>query len=213
MLKAIGRRAGAPEKTAAKRKRPAKTADTRNAPDPFSAVLPAIAALGAVSSIATINWVAEEKTPDRAKAKRKAGIALRDLETCCMGLQEIFKRFKRYPEMFCGEGGSAASPMKFGVHGPRVTADAARAYHQLMNDVASMLVLASQNAFDVMSAVEDGEIDAPEALFFEFGDCQDKLNKLVQDRATLGQCVDVGLAVSSTLIELVRRLKQHRVNL
>ena len=143
---------------------PAPTSDTRVPPDPFAAVLPALAALGAVASIAAINWSAQEKTPDRAKTKRKAGMALRDLETCCMGLGEIFRRFQRNPRMFCGEGTSSTAPLKFGVHGKRVTSDVARQYQQLINDVASMLVLASQNTFVVMAAVEDGENDAPEHL-------------------------------------------------
>ena len=71
------------------------------------------------------------------------------------------------------------------MHGPRVATDAARLFQQLINDVASMLVLASQNAFDVMCAVEDGEINAPEELFFGFGEQQEQLNKLIQSRATL----------------------------
>ena len=129
-------------------------ADSRIAPDPLAAVLPAISALGAIASIAAINWVAQEKTADRARSRRKAGIALKDLESCCMGLQEIFKRLHRNPKLFAGEGAGAASPLKFGVCGPRIDQTLARAYHQLMNDIASMLVLASQNAFDVMSAVE-----------------------------------------------------------
>ena len=167
---------------------PAKPAendgDTRVPPDPFAAVLPALAALGAVASIAAINWSAHDKTPDRAKAKRKAGVALRDLETCCMGLGEIFRRFQRNPKLFCGEG-APTSPLKFGVHGTRVGAEAAKLYQQIMNDVASMLVLASQNAFDVMSAVEDGEIVAPEELYFGFGEQQERLNLLISQRATL----------------------------
>ncbi|MEI9899302.1 MAG: hypothetical protein WDN31_03280 [Hyphomicrobium sp.] len=170
--------------------------ETRLAPDPFTAVLPALAALGAIASIATINWAAQERTPDRGRSKRKAGNALRDLETCCLGLQEIFRRFQRNPKLFAGEGAPASSPLKFGVHGPRVGPDAARLFHQLINDVASMLVLASQNAFDVMSAVEDGEIVAPEQLFFGFGEQQEKLNKLIQTRATLKASVDMGAEVS-----------------
>ena len=71
-------------------------------------------------------------------------------------------------------------------------ADAARLFQQLINDVASMLVLASQNAFDVMCAVEDGEINAPEELFFGFGEQQERLNKLIQARATLKASVDTG---------------------
>jgi hypothetical protein len=190
---------------------PVAEGETRLAPDPFTAVLPALAALGAIASIATINWTAQERTPDRAKAKRKAGTALRDLETCCLGLQEIFRRFQRNPRLFAGEGAPAASPLKFGVHGPRVGTDAARLFQQLINDVASMLVLASQNAFDVMSAVEDGEINAPEEVYFGFGEQQERLNKLIQARASLKTSVDTGAEVALALTELVRRLKKHRV--
>jgi hypothetical protein len=188
----------------------ASEGETRLAPDPFTAVLPALAALGAIASIAAINWTAQERTPDRARSKRKAGTAIRDLETCCLGLQEIFRRFQRHPKLFAGEGAPASSPLKFGVHGPRVGTDQARLFHQLINDVASMLVLASQNAFDVMSAVEDGEINAPEELFFGFGEQQERLNKIIQARATLKASVDTGAEVALRLTELVRALKKHR---
>lgn len=184
--------------------------DTRIAPDPLSVVLPALAALGAIASIAAINWVGQEKTADRAKARRKAGVALRDLESCCMGLQEIFKRLHRNPKLFAGDGPGAAAPLKFGVCGPRIDQPLARSYHQLMNDIASMLVLASQNAFDVMSAIEDGEIVAPEQLFYGFGEQQDRLNKLLQARATMKAVVEAGLDVSDRLTGLVRELKKHK---
>ena len=188
-----------------------RESETRMAPDPFTAVLPALAALGAISSIATINWSAHERTSDRAKSKRKVGTALRDLETCCLGLQEIFRRFMRNPKLFAGEGAPASSPLKFGVHGPRVGTAAARLFQQLVNDVASMLVLASQNAVDVMSAVEDGEINSPEELFFGFGEQQERLNKLIQTRATLKVSVETGADVATKLTGLVRELKKHRV--
>jgi hypothetical protein len=80
-----------------------------------------------------------------------------------------------------------------------------------MNDVASMLVLASQNAFDVMCAVEDGEINAPEEIFFGFGECQDRLNKLIQNRATLKATVETGAEVAERLTLLVRDLKKYKV--
>jgi hypothetical protein len=210
-LKSTGAAPPAGEKKPEPQPRPRESeGETRLAPDPFTAVLPALAALGAIASIATINWAAQERTPDRSRAKRKAGTALRDLETCCLGLQEIFRRFQRNPRLFAGEGAPASSPLKFGVHGPRVATDSARLFQQLINDVASMLVLASQNAFDVMSAVEDGEIDAPEELFFGFGEQQERLNKLIQMRATLKASVDTGAEVALRLTELVRELKRHR---
>lgn len=199
-----------------KPKQAASPADADNAsriaPDPFAIVLPGLAALGAISSIAAINWVAQERSGERTRPKRKAGTALRDLETCCLGLAEIFRRFQRHPKLFAGEGGQGSSPLKFGVHGPRVDGDASRLYHQLMNDVASMLVLASQNAFDVMCAVEDGEINAPEELFYGFGEAQDRLNKLIQNRATLKVSVDTGYEIAERLVRLVRELKKHKLD-
>jgi len=191
---------------------PLSETDSRIAPDPLSLVLPAVSALGAIASIAAINWVGQEKTADRSKSRRKAGIALRDLESCCMGLQEIFKRLSRNPRLFVGEGAGATSPLKFGVCGPRIDPTLARSYHQLMNDIASALVLASQNAFDVMSAVEDGEIQAPEDLFYGFGEQQERLNKLVQGRATLKVIVETSVEVSERLTELVRELKKYKVD-
>ncbi len=199
----------APRKRAIKGSAAADAAG-RIAPDPFTAVLPALAALGAISSIAAINWTAEEHSPDRFKAKRKAGTALRELESCCLGLSEIFRRFQRHPKLFAGEGAQGSSPLKFGVHGTRVDSEGSRLFHQLMNDIASMLVLASQNAFDVMCAVEDGEIDAPEQLYFQFGECQETLNKLIQTRATLKASVDTGAEIAEKLAKLVRELRKYR---
>lgn len=190
---------------------PSGEADSRIAPDPMAAVLPALSALGAIASIAAINWVGQEKTADRSRSRRKAAVALRDLESCCMGLQEIFKRLHRNPKLFAGEGASAGAPLKFGICGPRIDQTLARGYHQLMNDIASMLVLASQNAFDVMSAIEDGEIVAPEQLYYGFGEQQDRLNKLIQNRATLKQIVEAGVQVSDRLTALVRELRKYKI--
>lgn len=184
--------------------------DTRMPPDPFAAVLPALAALGAVSSIAAINWSGQEKTSTRSRAKRKTSAALRDLETCCLGLVEIFKRFKRHPKVFGGDGAQSSAPLKFGVHGKRIRADAQRQYLQLVNDIASMLVLAAQNAFDVMTAIEDGDIDAPEEVFFGFGEQQDRLNQVIQTRANLRLAVDAGSEIAEALVILVRELKRHQ---
>lgn len=185
--------------------------DSRIAPDPLSVVLPALSALGAVASIAAINWVGQERTPERARARRKVGLVIRDLESCCLGLQEVFKRLNRNPRLFAGEGAASNSPLKFGVHGPRIDPALARTYHQLMNDVASMLVLASQNSFDIMCAIEDGDIAAPEQLFFGFGEQQERLNKLIQDRATLRVLVQSGLEIANALQALVAEFKKHKI--
>jgi len=190
----------------------ADNGDTRIAPDPFAAVLPALAALGMIASVATINWAARERSADRSRPKRKAVTALRELETCCLHLSEIFRRFQRYPKLFAGEGAQGSSPLKFGVHGPRVNGDGSRQYQQAIDDVASMLVMAAQSSFEVMCAVEDGVVEAPEAIFFGFGECQDKLNKLIQNRATLRASVETGSEVADQLAFLVRELKKYRTD-
>jgi hypothetical protein len=92
-----------------------------------------------------------------------------------------------------------------------VTADAARGYQQLINDLATMLVLASHNAFDVMAAIEDGEISPPESILIGLGEEQERLNKLLQTRATLRATVDTGADVAEKLTALVRQLKAHLV--
>jgi len=66
--------------------------------------------------------------------------------------------------------------------------------------------------FDVMSAIEDGEILAPEQLYYGFGEVQESLNKLVSQRATLRNCVEIGLASADRLTALVRTLKSHRLD-
>ena len=75
-------------------------------PDPFTAVLPALAALGAITSIAAINWSGQDKLATRTRTKRKTGAALRDLETCCLGLAEDFPPFPAPP--------AACSPARAG---------------------------------------------------------------------------------------------------
>jgi hypothetical protein len=188
-----------------------KPTEGRLAPDALAAVLPALAALGTVASIAAVAWAGQDASGPRAKPQRKPDMALRDLEGCCMGMEEIFKRLKRSPRLFTGVGGAAASPLKFGVAGMRVDPSEARTYQQLITDVASVLVLASQNSYDVMAAVEDGEINAPEELFYRFGAEQERLNVLLVSRAPLLATVDRGLAIATALTAIVRDLKRYRV--
>jgi hypothetical protein len=184
--------------------------DTRMPPDPFAAVLPALAALGAISSIAAINWSGQEKAATRTRTKRKTAASLRDLETCCIGLTNIFARFQEHPNVFAGGGGQAAAPLKFGVHGRRIRADAQRLYVRLMNDIATHLVLAAQNAFDVMTAIEDGDIDAPEEIYFKFGEEQERLNGIIQQRPALRVAVDTGADIAQKLTVLVRELRKYQ---
>lgn len=184
--------------------------DTRIAPDPLAAVLPALAALGTIASIAAVHWVARDATPARQRGRRKPAAALRDLEANCLGLRDIFRRLGRLVYAQDGEGVSASLPLKFGVHGREVTLVQFAAHQQLVNDVASALVLASQNSFDVMGAIEDGAIDPPETVFFGFGEQQERLNKLLTERAGLRPTIEAGFEVAIALAALVVELKNYR---
>lgn len=181
------------------------------APDPLGAVLPALGALGAISSIAAIMWVAQEPGTSGRRMLRKPAAALRDLERTCVELESIFRRLSRSLKMFGGERAVANAPFKFGLHGLKVAQSTYALYQDLMGDIADAMKSASQSSFDVMCAIEDGGIDAPEDIFYRFGECQERLNNLLMDRVSLNSSVEEGLDIATRLTALVRDLKRHRV--
>jgi hypothetical protein len=189
--------------------RPPHADDRRIAPDPLTAVLPALAALGAIASVAAVNWAGREASPGRPRSRRKAGAALRDLEASCLGLQSIFGRLATAFAEPARDGPSPALALKFGVHGRAIPHAAFAAHQQLINDIASTLVVVSQNAFDVTSSIEDGEIEAPETVFFGFGEQQEKLNQLLAQRPSLERSIAQGREIAAALAALVRELRKH----
>ena len=97
--------------------------------------------------------------------------------------------------------------MKFGLLGTRVEPQQSQIYIQLVNDVATMLVLATQAGQDATNAIEDGELEVPEALLYRFGDAQNKLNTLLVDRASIKVSVETALAIAEALAVVVREIK------
>lgn len=189
---------------------PQTVAETgRAAPEPLSLILPGYAALGAIASISAVAWVAQDRTAERARVKRRINVILRDLETSAIGTQELFRRIKRQAKLFGLDGAIAAAPLKFGLHGGRVDASAGEVYSQLANDAATMLVLATTNSFEAMAAIEDGEIDAPEKLFEKLGEAQDQLNALIVQRAPIFKLIESGISIASELVDVIRQLKTH----
>lgn len=182
--------------------------EARIAPDPLTVVLPALSALGSVASIAAVLWVAQERGEGKARPRRKAGVAVRDLESDCMVLQEVFRRLVR---MHRGSGEHAVlnAPFKFGLHGLALASNAYALHQALTSDVSRVLASTCQNVFDVVCAIEDESILAPEEVFYGFGDAQERLNKLVAGRASLKVCIDQGAAIADQLAGLVRELKKH----
>jgi hypothetical protein len=183
----------------------------RTAPEPLSIVLPALAALGAVASIAAVAWVAQDRgDADRPRVKRRIDVILKDLETSCIGVAEILRRVRRHAKQLGLDGPQGGLPLKLGLTGGRVEAAGGGVYKQLVNDLATMLVLATQNSFDAISAIEDGEIEAPESVFFGFGEAQEKLNRLLVQRASVRATIDHSIDVAQQLAGLVGELKRYK---
>lgn len=182
----------------------------RTAPDPLSIILPAIAALGAIAGIAAVAWLAEDRTADRPRVKRRADAILKDLETSSLGVAEILRRVIRHSPMFGLLGAAGATPIKFGIVGSRIDAAQSQTFIHLVNDVATMLVLATQAAFDAANAIEDGEINPPEDLLYRFGEVQEGMSKLLSSRASIKSTVEGALARAETLCGLVRELKGYQ---
>jgi hypothetical protein len=61
-----------------------------------------------------------------------------------------------------------------------------------------------------MTAIEDGDIEAPEEVFFGFGEQQERLNRIIQERVTLRTAVDTGVEVAERLTALVRELRKYQ---
>jgi hypothetical protein len=186
------------------------TEDGRTSPEPLSLVLPAIAALGAVASIAAVAWIAQDREGNRPRVKRRIDVILRDLETSCIGLVEILKRVRRHARQLGLDGSAGGSAIKFGMNGGRVDAAGGAVYKALVNDLATMLVLATQNSYDAINAIEDGEIDAPEDVFVGFGEAQERLNQLLIQRASVRAAIDHSIDIGQQLAGLVGQLKQFK---
>lgn len=170
--------------------------------DPAAVLLPALAALGAIAGIAVMPFVAEDRPPERGRGLRKPAAALRDLETDSLQIQEIFRRLQRNLRAAPGGQAVAAAPLKFGLFGVDL-ADAS-----LVAEIARVFGAAVKDTGDVMRAIEDGGIEAPEDLCHAFGLCQERLSKLVIERASVRTVIDAGLAISLRLTELVIELKR-----
>jgi hypothetical protein len=181
----------------------------RTAPEALSLVLPAVAALGAVASIAAVAYLATDRDTTRPRVKRRVDTILRDLETCCLGVAEILRRLKRGARALGVDGAAGTVPFKFGLNAVRVDAAGGPLYHQLVNDMATMLVLATQSSVDAMSAIEDGDIDASDEILNMFAEAQNELNTLLVSRAGLRPLVDGSIAASMRLTDAVGRLRRQ----
>lgn len=192
-----------PLKTA--RKTAARSAeDAQPAVDPAAAVFPALSALAAISSVAASLFVGGG--PRQSRPQRKASLLLRDLESDCLLLQSIFRRLGRSLRGMNGaqgEKGVHAAPLKFGLHGLDI------ADPDMMAETGRVLGSSSAHALAVMEATASGAIDAPEEAYYGFGDCQERLNRVIAERPSMRTAIDIGLETAVRLTELVTQLKQY----
>lgn len=181
----------------------------RSAPEPLTLMLPAFAALGAIASIAAVAYGDAAPPSERTRARRRADAVLRDLETSALGTAEILRRICVNARRLGLDGPAAGAPMKLGLTSGRVQPDGSDLYLRLVNDLATMLVLATQASFEAVHAIEDGEIDAPEDVFHAFADAQERLNGLLTQRAAVRPMTEGCRAVANDLAGLIGKLRRH----
>jgi hypothetical protein len=101
--------------------------------------------------------------------------------------------------------------MKFGVHGLDVTPESYPIYQSLLASLSSLVARTSQHAYDLMGAIEDGSIEPPEAVFFAFGDQQERLNQLfAHPKPSLKVTVETGYDIAVKLSALIDELGAYR---
>lgn len=179
----------------------------RAAPEPLTLMLPAFAALGAIASIAAVAYGDAAPPAERTRARRRADAVLRDLETSALGTAEILRRIGQNAHRLGLDGPAAGAPMKLGLTSGRVQPDGSELYIRLVNDLATMLVLATQASFEAVHAIEDGEIDAPDDAFNAFADAQERLNALLTQRAAVRPMTEGCRAVATDLAHQIARLR------
>ena len=60
--------------------------------------------------------------------------------------------------------------------------------------------------------LERGALSPPDEVFYGFGEAQEKLNKLLTERATLKETVDGGTRIALDLTRLVQELKKYKTD-
>jgi hypothetical protein len=170
------------------------------------ALLAGLAALGTITSIASVMWLAEA-TPAPGGPRRKCATVLRDLESVCLQLQEAFRKLARGVHGGAVERVQATTPLKFGLHGLAHGGEPTLGTQAAIVDLARALPVASQAALDVIAVIEDGAIEVPEDLFYKIGECQERLNLLLTERASLATSIDVGLEVAGQLTAIAGTLR------
>lgn len=179
----------------------------RVAPEPLLVLMPGLAALGAVASIAAVLWI-ETEPGQKTRSRRKASIVIRDLESDCLILQDIFRRLASGHR--AGDAGSRpeSTPLKFGLPAMAGGSSSHAAHQSMLVDVSRCLPMAAENAAEIIGLIEDEEIEAADEVLYGFGECQELLNQVLAERSSIEAGIGAGLDVSGRLVGLVRVLKK-----
>ncbi|MEL6289837.1 MAG: hypothetical protein AAFQ42_14675 [Pseudomonadota bacterium] len=179
----------------------------RLAPDPVSNVLVAIGALASVASIAALNWVVETDLEEPAGNRRKPRAVLRELEKQCHAIAEVLRRLERNLLLFSDAQGSAATPIKFGVHAIQVPSGSMGLHQSIVGELASLFDATARTTAETMALVSDGEIEPPEDVYFAFADVQSRLNTLLVERRSLRTTITASIDIATKLGELVQSMR------
>lgn len=173
-------------------KRPATSrgsADTRMAPDRSPPFFQHSRRWPPSPRLRRIHWAAQDEPRNgrRLAARPRPPCAT---STCCIGLTEISAASSAIRAPLRRRGRSRLLPAQTQASSVLAFRRWCPPVQQLVNDVASMLVLAAQEQLRCHVRRRGRRDRGPENIYFAFGDAQERLNKLIQGRATLKVSVD-----------------------
>jgi hypothetical protein len=174
--------------------------------------LPGLSVLGTIASLAALAWSAGEPPGTAVRGGRKASLVLRDLESDCLGMLEALRKLNRALREAGGAKTLAATPFKFGLLGSPSARESQSLYRALLADMSRLGISAHANVLEILAAVQQGLIEAPDEAFYGFGECQERLNLLLAERRGLSAVIEGCVAVADQLRRHVVALKAYARN-
>lgn len=180
-------------------------------PDPVSILLAALGALGSFASLAAYLGVQRDRTRERRRARRTvlrsiAAVreALEDIDQALLKLEKLMER--------AGEPGDPSAldaPAQFGSVNAFFDFFEFSAYQMLAQRVTRAFDTTIRETYEIMDAIEDGAIEAPQPLFAELRELQARLETLRTSQRRFGETLNATRHVTQSMARIADALEGH----
>ena len=183
-------------------------------PDPVSVLLAALGVLGSFASLAAYGGSRPERQRDRRRARRTV---IRSIAATREALEDVDASLERL-ERLIRQGGAKDNsdravdylnaPVSFGSVNAFFDFFELAAYRTLAQRVTRAFDTTVRETFEIMDAIEDGAIEAPNDLFLELRDSQSRLETLRRSQRSFGDTIDATRAVTQRLTRIADDLER-----